>query len=455
MNTLPNVLLVTTHDLGTHLRCYGWDPALPTPNLDRLASEGVRFENHFCTAPYCSPSRGAITTGKYPHVNGLMGLVNIGWDIPQANVFLPALMAQAGYETALLGFQHVAKDPARLGYSHISERGKYGCRDVVPLAAEYLGRRARQTQRPFFAEVGFSEVHRSYGELQQIPVREEDLRPLPFLKDTPGLRMDMAMFYENIRRMDQAVGELMRTLESLALTENTLVIFTTDHGIAFPRAKATLYDPGIRTTLLMRWPEGFQGGRALSGMVSNVDLFATLADLVRARLPDGCNGRSFLPLLRGERAEARSAVFAEKNTSPDDIKRAIRTKDYKYIRNYSPGPRLLLPTDIEVSATRRDMGDDHLAPRPPVELYHLADDPWEQVNLAGQAAYASIEEDLAAKLDRVLEQTQDPVLCGRIPRPEGEADILAKVRRPDALRLRAEREAKNRRMFERLREGAG
>ena len=258
MNKLPNILLITTHDLGTHLGCYAWDPALPTPHLDRLAAQGVRFENHFCTAPYCSPSRGSIITGKYPHANGLMGLVNLGWDIPQTNTFLPAVMKRAGYEAVLFGFQHVAQDPTRLGYDHVSERGNYGCRAVAPLVVNYLKRRSRQPRRPFFVEVGFHDVHRPYGNLEQIPVQEEDIHPLPFLKDTPGLRMDMAMFYENIRRMDQGVGEIMGAVESLGLTENTLIVFTTDHGIAFPRAKATLYDPGIRTALLMRWPSGFE-----------------------------------------------------------------------------------------------------------------------------------------------------------------------------------------------------
>lgn len=451
MNELPNILLITTHDLGTHLGCYGWDPALPTPYLDRLATEGVRFENHFCTAPYCSPSRGSIITGKYPHVNGLMGLVNLGWDIPDTNRFLPALMKRAGYEAVLFGLQHVAEDPARLGYDHISERGKYGCRVVAPLVVDHLKRRAHQPQRPFFIEVGFSEVHRPYGDLEQIPVREEDIRPLPFLKDTPGLRMDMAMFYENIRRMDQAVGRILAALECLGLTENTIVVFTTDHGIAFPRAKATLYDPGIRTTLLMRWPEGMQGGRSIPALVSNVDLFATLVEIAHGSLPDGCNGQSFLRVLRGESAEARTAVFAEKNTSPDDIKRCIRTTRYKYIQNHSQGPQLALPTDIETSATRRDMGDDHLSLRPPVELYDLADDPWEQVNLAGREAYSTVEENMNARLQRILEETQDPVILGTIPRPQREADIMARIWHFEAMQHRSEKEAENHRAFKQLR----
>ena len=146
-----------------------------------------------------------------------------------------------------------------------------------------------------------------------------------------------------------------------------------------------------------------------------------------------------------------SAIFAEKNTTADDIKRCVRTNRYKYIRNYSEGPRLALPTDIEVTATRRDMGDAHLAPRPPIELYDLADDPWEQDNLVGQEVHRATEAEMDAMLHRVLEQTQDPILEGAVPRPTREADIVAGIRNPDAMQRRAENEAKVQAEYEVLR----
>lgn len=447
---LPNILLITVHDLGTHLGCYGWDPALPSPNLDALAGEGVRFESNFATAPYCSPSRGSMVTGKYPHVNGLMGLVNLGWDIPEGNRFLPAELRRAGYESALFGFQHVAEDPARLGYDRVSERGRYGCAAVAPMVCDYLEEKRSRRQRPWFAEVGFSEVHRPYGGLEGIPVPQEDIRCLPFLEDTAGLRMDLAMFYENIRRMDEAVGRILASLESAGMKDDTLVVFTTDHGIAFPRAKATLYDPGIHTALLMRWPDGMEGGRGIPDLTSNVDLYATLVDVAHGSSPEGCDGRSYLGLLRGESAETRTAVFAEKNTTPDDIKRCIRSSRYKYIRNHTAGPMLSLPTDIEVTATRRDMGEGHHAPRPQVELYDLAEDPWEQVNLAGDPRYAGIEADMAARLEALLEETGDPLLRGAVPRPKSEAETIAAIWEAPAMRRRAEREEEIHRMYRQM-----
>jgi arylsulfatase A-like enzyme len=251
----PNIVLITPHDLGTHIGCYGWDPALKTPTLDALAAQGTRFTNHFCTATFCSPSRGGIMTGKYPHVNGLMGLVNLGWDLPDGCDTLPDLLHADGYETVLFGFQHIVDDPARLPYDRIGPRGQYSCRQVAENVAAFLAERsAEEREAPLYLELGFSEVHRPYGRLERIDAPESEVVPLPFLDDTPGVRMDLAMFYENIRRLDDAVGSILQSLERAGMAENTVVVFTTDHGIAFPRAKSTLYDPGIRTTLLVRWP---------------------------------------------------------------------------------------------------------------------------------------------------------------------------------------------------------
>ena len=159
----PNVLFVILHDLGTQLGCYG-DPSLRTPNVDGLAAEGVRFENYFCTTPLCSPSRGSIMTGRHPHCNGLNGLVHRGFSLDSDEQALPQLLAKAGYETLLFGFQHEARDPARLGYQWISDRQRpFRCAHVTPLAVDFLRERASSGERqPFFAMVGWSEVHRPF-----------------------------------------------------------------------------------------------------------------------------------------------------------------------------------------------------------------------------------------------------------------------------------------------------
>ncbi|MBS3764178.1 MAG: sulfatase [Planctomycetes bacterium] len=447
---LPNILLITTHDLGTYMGCYGWDSALRTPHLDRVAREGVRFENQFCTAPYCSPSRGSIMSGKYPHKNGLMGLVNLGWDMPLDNELLPTLLGEGGYETFLFGFQHIASDVSGIGYDCVSERGNYGCDAVAPLAAQFLKKRSGSAKKPFYAKVGFSEVHRPYRVSRAPEVDEGTIRPLPFLEDTPGLRKDMAMFYGVIQRMDRAVGHVLDALESAELSDNTVVVFTTDHGIAFPRAKATLYDPGIRTALLMRWPGMVEEDRVVDELISNVDLLPTLLDITGVPVPSDLDGRSFWPLLQGESYEPREAVFAEKNTSPDDIKRCVRTPRYKYIRNCNTGPRLELPTDIEVTATRGDMGEEHLKPRPPVELYDLETDPWEKNNLAGDDDYDSVEEQMQKRLKRILRETDDPIQNGASKRPEEEEEHFERIWTEEAMQGRKERERSIQEEYEEL-----
>ena len=420
----PNVLLIIVHDLGVHLGCYG-NSSVPSPNLDGMAAEGVRFENHFATATFCSPSRGAVFTGKHPHVNGLMGLVNLDWDLPEGQTTLAQTLGAAGYDTHLFGMQHETKDPARLGFQHTRERGKgSACEVVAPMVTDFLRDRP-PGDRPFYLRAGFKEVHRSYMGYE--PRGADTLDVPPYLNDTPGCREDLARFHECIRIMDEAVGRILAALSESAAADNTLVVFTTDHGPAFPRAKGTLYDPGIRTTLLMRGPAEFSGGRMIPELMSNVDLFPTLAEMCEAPAPEGLTGRSFLPLLRGAPYEANPAVFAEKGTSRGDIKRCVRTTRHKYIRNYDEGPMLALPTDIEIGLTRRDMGNDHLAPRPPVELYDLEKDPHETRNLAGRPEYAEVEQRLAEELAAFQRATDDPILRGPIPRPPGEEAIIERA----------------------------
>jgi arylsulfatase A-like enzyme len=241
--------------------------------------------------------------------------------------------------------------------------------------------------------------------------------------------------------MDAAVGRILDALDAAGEAANTLVVFTTDHGIAFPRAKATLYDPGLHVSLIVRGPGVVAPGRAARAVTSHVDLFPTFAEAAQTQPAQDIQGRSLMPLLRGEIDAFREAVFGEKNTHPTDLKRCIRTEGWKYIRNYCEGPLLQLPTDIEVTATRRDLGDAHLAPRPKAELYDLTADPLEQNNLAGQNAHAETEADLAARLDRFLEATNDPIrIDGTVPRPTTELPARARAFSEEAMAARRDRE---------------
>jgi len=429
MSKPPNVLVIICHDLGQRLGCYGVSK-LRTPVIDALARQGVLLENYFATAPLCSPSRGSIMTGLYPHTNGLMGLVNRGWDMPDAYPTLAQLLRQGGYATALFGFQHEKTDPHRMGYQeHHHRQGRHWCEEVSEAFASWVQAR-RRSDPPFFACMGFFEVHRPFKHDRYEPDDPAAVQVPGYLPEAPEVREDLADLHGLIFAVDAAMQRTLSALEAAGIAENTLVIFTTDHGIAFPRAKSTLYDPGIATALILRWREAFAGGARYRHLLSNVDLLPTILECAGLPIPAHVQGRSFLPLLRGEPYEPRRQIFAEKTWHDvyDPI-RAIRTDRFKYIRNFpdrdgrppSARPRLILPVDIEQSLSRqalRRLGDPHLQGRPEEELYDLDKDPDELHNVAGDPAYGSALSDLRSRLERWMERTADPLLKGPIPCPD-------------------------------------
>lgn len=427
MSQRPNIVMIVVHDIGRMLGCHGHDPLLRTPRLDEFAAEGVRFNNHFACAAFCSPSRGALASGQYPHVNGLMGLTNLGWDMPPGSATVAETLGQAGYETALIGFQHEAKDVSRLGFETVSDRGLPVSSEVVaPLAAEWLQQR-EATAPPFYLQIGFSDVHRAYPDAPEGYANLSDVRPLPFLADTPGHREDLRDLYAYLEHMDGNVGVILDALERSGLRDNTCVVFTTDHGIPFPRAKGTLYDPGIGVTMLMRWPQGFAGGQTVDALTSHVDVLPSFWEAAGAEPLAATQGSSLLPLLRHEPYEARDFIFAELNTSPWYVSRCVRTLSHKFIRNFTEGRLPHFATDIEASKTRRDMPSPVYWDIAPEELYDLDADPLEQTNLAGDPVAAPLSEALTARLEQQQRITNDPILSGPIARPPDEEEMIARA----------------------------
>lgn len=413
----PNILLVVCHDLGRHLPCYGVR-GLHTPNIDRLAADGGVCDRYFATAPLCSPSRGSILTGCYPHANGLMGLVNRGWDMPDRTPTLPQLLREAGYVSYLFGFHHEKKDPRRMGYDHVPPaRAPIYAGAVLPSMAEFLhGAREATRGNPFLAVAGLFEVHRPFKNPRYTPADPAAVDVPGFLPDHPGVREDLADLAGLVEAVDLHLGTVLDALADTGLDRRTLVILTTDHGIAFPRAKSTLYDAGIGTALIARWPGVIPPGSRIDELLSNVDLLPTLLSAAGREVPPHVQGRSFLPLLRGEGGGGDEAVFAEKTYHDAyDPKRAVRTDRWKYIRNFEPGPELLLPADIAPSPSAAAVADAADRPRPEEELYDLAADPFERRNLAADPAYGSDLAEMRARLAGWMEGTGDPLLRGAIP----------------------------------------
>ncbi|HEY9409613.1 MAG TPA: sulfatase [Jiangellaceae bacterium] len=413
----PNVVLIHWHDVGTHLGAYGHTD-VTSPAVDRLAAGGLRFDRAFCTAPLCSPARGSLFTGRYPHTNGLMGLVNRGWEYRPGERTLPAVLSDLGYRTALIGQQHESHDPSSLGFDEVFPwpPGESRCGPVAAKAVEWLD---AVPVEPFFLTVGFFETHRPYPADEYPPVDPASVEVPPYLPDNHHTREDLAAFYGSIRIADAATGRVLDAIDRAGHTDSTLVLFTTDHGIAFPRAKGSLYDPGIQVALVARPPGGWDVEPGASpGLVSHLDVLPTLVELAGGKVSSAVQGVSFASVLRGEPGTPRTEIFAEKNFHDEyDPMRCIRTDRFAYLRNLEPGTPPRLSGDIERSPVRRGLGGDHWVPRPAEELYDLRVDPWQSHNVAGEPEYAMVRADLAARLDRWMRDTDDPVLTGPVSGP--------------------------------------
>lgn len=422
MQERPNILIVITHDTGRHLGCYG--RGVETPNIDRFAEQGVKFTNAFCTAPQCSPSRGSLITGKMPHTNGLIGLTHRGFRLNPWVKTLPALLAQAGYSTHLFGFQHEAPDAHSLGYQHVSEKkGGFSCKRVAPLAIDFL---TSAPKEPFFAMVGFSETHRKFPEVDEAP---DGIAVPPYLPDHPDVSRDVAGLNILVRRVDDAFGAIADKLDKTGLSQRTLVVLTTDHGIAFPGAKATLFDPGVGIMFLARGGGNFSGGKVIDGLVSNMDITPTLLEITGVTVPDEVEGRSLLPLVSGTSDEIRDELFLELtfHAAFDPI-RAVRTRRFKYIRNFADMPWYLSP-NVDNSLTKSLLYKEGIfdKPRPKEFLFNLESDPLERNNLIGEPDYEETHKKLRAKLNEWMQDTDDPLLAGTVEQPEG-----TKVTSPDS-----------------------
>ncbi|WP_020617875.1 sulfatase family protein [Paenibacillus daejeonensis] len=425
--TTPNILLLISHDTGRYLGCYGKEVA--TPAIDRIASEGVRFDNYYCPAPQCSPSRGSILTGRYPQRHGMIGLSHLGFSIHPTVTTLPMSLAEAGYETALIGFSH--ETIGEEGGDRTSSGAKLGYETVLPVPGDRAGDVAAKTvgflqdrasggeegKRPFFASVGFFETHREFDEYGPLADPADEIVPPPYLLDTPAVREELALLHGSAKALDAGIERIIGELDRLGLSEDTLVIYTTDHGIAFPRAKGTLLDAGLETALLMRQPGTLQAGQVVEDLLCNVDLMPTLLEAAGAQGPEELDGVSFLPLLKApQAAPPRDHFFAELSWHDQyHPMRAIRTNEFKYIRNFENGPAVYLPLDIHRSPSGIEVRDQYYEPNVPEELYDLQKDPLEQHNLAGNPQYQKMLETLREQVERWMERTDDRLLQGKIP----------------------------------------
>ena len=423
----PNVLYLHSHDTGRFVQPYGHN--IPTPAYQRLAEEGVLFRQNFCIGPTCSPSRAALLTGQTPHSCGQLGLAHRGFELQHPERHLAWTLRNAGYETTLVGVQHVVRsDPGKTGYEYVPELKTRKAEHVMPAALNVLRDYAAGPRtQPFFLDVGFTETHRVFHEADPSKSAAEDPRycaPPPVLPDTPETRKDMADFKASARVLDHAIGKILDALDEHGLADDTLVILTTDHGIAFPHMKCNLTDHGTGVLLIIRGPAStpaLRGGTVVDALVTHLDVYPTVCDVTGIAHPEWLQGASLLPLTGGEVERLHEEVFGEVNYhAAYEPQRSVRTERWRYIRRYDNfGKPILANVDDGLSKDvwlRFGWPEQDTVPE---QLYDVVFDPQERHNLAGDTRYAQTVEHMRGLLERWMRETADPLLEGDVPMPEG------------------------------------
>lgn len=429
----PNLILIIADDMAwDDCGAYG-HPSIRTPNIDRLAREGMRFDQAFLTTSSCSPSRASILTGTYPHQTDAEQL---HWPVPASKITFVEHLKKAGYWTALAGKYHLGA-AMRDRFDLIADVGTAGFvmgakSDDAPQEAtvrdgsgceQWLTTfNQRPKDQPFFLWLAAVDPHRPYEDSIVSPSHvPSDVRIPPYLPDNDTVRADFVNYYNEIHRMDTYIGELMDSLEAAGLEEETLVLFISDNGRPFPRDKTTLYDGGIKTPWILKWPAIVEAGTTTDALVSAVDIAPSLLAAAGVEPPDFFEGVNCLPLLEDPTASVRPFVYAEDHWHDfEDYTRAVRDQRYKYIRNFYPDLPNTPPADALRSPTfnnmqlRRAQGAlteaqmaCFLQPRPEEELYDLQADPYELENLVGQEEFADMLDKLRRQMARIRDETAD------------------------------------------------
>lgn len=462
--TRPNMILMIADDMNwDDCGAYG-HPAIRTPNIDQLAQDGLMFRHAYLTTNSCSPSRASIITGKYPHNTGAEQL---HWPIPEGTSTFVQQLQKDGYYTAAAGKWHMG-DSIRDHFDAIYEAstagfvlpsGKDGEPPVMvakqPSGCEDWERAIQQRDqaKPFFMWLAALDPHREYtaGALDP-PHKKSDVIVPPHLPDTPDVREDLRMYYDEIGRLDNYVGRVTNLLEREGIAHNTIIVFISDNGRPFPRDKTTLYDGGIRTPWIVRWPAKIQPGGVSDALVSSVDLAATFIDLAdggsdSSSAPSiNSEGDSFADVLQNPGLEHREYAFGEDHWHDyEDHARCIVDIQYKLIRNdyvdlastpsadagrgLSWQKMLLLH---EAGQLPKHQATCFRSPRPRWELFDLQRDPGELNNLADNPAYKSVLQRMQSALQDWTVKTDDYLPTQRTPdefdRVTGEPDHSVRVR---------------------------
>ncbi len=425
-----NIIYIHTHDSGRYFEPYG--APVHTPELMRFSERATLFRNAHCAGPTCSPSRSALLTGRYPHCNGMLGLAHRGFKLNDYSDHMVSFFNKNGYETTLSGIQHVAAETDWIGYqrrigdtefemshSFAFDTESYDMGNAAA-AADYI---REEHAGPFFLSFGMFNTHRIFPEPDE-NLRVENLSVPATVRDTRANRMDMAGFHQSLTIVDRCVGKILDALDSSGEWNNSIVIFTTDHGMPFPGMKCNLNDTGTGVAFMMHYPGNPSAGKVCDAMISQLDLFPTLCDILDVSEPAGLQGRSFKPLFSNPEKTVRKEIFSEISFhAAYEPVRSIRTEQYRLVvrfdQDLSP-----VPANTDGCPAKQDLIESNYFNNiilEEISLYDLKQDPRESRNLADKAEYREVLTELREKLHNWMIRTDDPLIInnGLIPVPPG------------------------------------
>lgn len=428
-SSAPNILVIVADDWShPHAGAYG-DTVVRTPTFDRIAREGILFRNAFAAAPSCTASRASMLTGRAVHQ--LEEGANLWGFLPAKFTVFPDLLESAGYT---VGFTRKGWGP---GDFKAGGRTRNPAGNQFASFAEFYKQAPKN--RPFYFWFGSQDPHRPYeeGSGARSGMKPEAVTVPAFLPDAPATRSDILDYYFEVERVDREAGEIIKILENAGQLNDTLIVFTSDNGMPFPRAKANLYDGGTRVPLAIRFPSKAQAGRTVEDFVVLTDLAPTLLDAAGLKPLAEMTGRTLMPLLAGAQQTGRHHVFLERERHAQVRRgdlgypaRAIRNRDFLYIQNFHPDrwpagdPDMYVSVgpfgDIDGGPTKdlllQRRGDPAIAryftlatdKRPAEELYDLRKDPQQLENVAGRPEYLGPKTTLQGDLLSWMRETKDP-----------------------------------------------
>jgi arylsulfatase A-like enzyme len=401
----PNILWITIEDWSPDLSCYG-TKGIHTPNIDKLASEGVRYTNAFATSPVCSTSRSAMMTGFHQnYIKANQHRTYVKKALPYGIKPIPKIFEEAGYFTTLLSWKTDVNFLPTKRHELFMDATDW-------VKTKSPGWRKRKPNQPFFARITFQRTHRSWSRDSIRPINAKDIELPPYYANTDFIKRDWANGLEQMQIVDRQVGELLKKLKDDGLSENTIVVFISDHGRCHIRGKQFLYDGGIKIPMIVKWKDKLSAGTINSNMVMSIDICATILEAAKIKVLVPLHGKSLL----SNEVKDRKYIFAarDKMDETHDAMRAIRSKKYKLIHNLMPERPYLqynnykegaYPVLAEMSylylkgSLTPEQAQFFAANKPEFELFDLENDPYELNNLATDSHYSLVKKELLGELN--------------------------------------------------------